>query len=328
MGHALILAIVMPWAAHLADAGSDPRPYLDICHPLWLSRTPDARACGLHLRHMQTLELRTLRHYCRPGGKAKDLTSLSLLAADVDALSPALSAYTQTARLAAQTQRCIGAWRRKGRTRQADLALLCDAAIELQEQIVAHAGPHAARQDHLAQVLSLRGRLSDLRTRRTWNGLGARERDEVLNAFGLWPRLAEQALDRADALVARLRPRPGSRQHVLCALLLAYVRQHVAVSGRSMLRRGDEILPRTRWALWREGTREERRAAAAAATQIDQIARRSAASAHVPLRVLVATQQHGLAAAQVPGPACDVLQDRRLRAGVQAVFDALAQGDF
>lgn len=327
MGPAFLLAIAMPWAA----PGPQPFPSLgaslDICHPLRLSRTPAVRGCGQLLKQMQALELRTLRHYFRPGPVAVKTSTINRIARDVEAIASDLSAYSQTSPLVAEARRCLSAWRLGGRSRAADVALLCDAAARLQEQIAASGEHVAARQDHFMQVLRLRGCLADLRRHRTWRGLSGRERDEILNAFQLWPRLAEEAMDAADALVARMRPRPPSCRHVLCALLLAYVRQQVKLSGKSMLRRGREILPRLRWGVWPEGTRHERRTATAAMDRIRCIVRRSAASSHVPLRLLAAAQQQSSASGRAD-QGMSVLQDRRVRRAVQAVSEAQAQGDF
>ena len=253
MGFHLLLMLL----ATQADAADR----LDICHPLWLSRTPAVRACGETLRRVRGAELRALRHYFRPGA-ARDVDRLAGIAQDAEALLPDLSPYGRTAGLVAMVKEQANA----GRPKASDIARLCDAAVALQEEILSQRG----RQEHLETVLELRAKLSDLRRRADWDRFAGRERREILNAFALWARLASDALDRLNAIVA------DRRMHPLCGLLSAYVRHTVRASGRSMQARATEILPRRQWLILSEGTRAERRAAATAVAEIRAVLRRCA----------------------------------------------------
>lgn len=255
MGFHLLLAIV---ASNAGEVGR-----LDVCHPLWLSRTPSVRLCGETLGRLRALELRALRHYFRPGA-GRGAQQLGSIARDAEARLPALSAYGRTAALFAMIKRQAN----RGRLKARDIARLCDAAAALQEEIVGQRGTDVARREHLTAVLELRAKLSDLRRRVDWAAFSGRERREILRAFALWAQLASEALDRVDAVVVESRPDP------LCGLLAAYVRQTVRISARSMQHRAKELLPGRRWLILPEGTRSERRAASGATARIGAVLRR------------------------------------------------------
>ena len=274
-----------------SNAGAAGR--LDVCHPLWLSRTPAIRVCGETLRRVRAVELRTLRHYFRPGA-ARDAGQLGGIARDVEAQLPALSAYRRTATLVTMVKGQANV----GRPKASDIARLCDAAAALQEEIVGHRDGDAVRQEHLLAVLELRAKLSDLRRRAGWDRFVGRERKEILNAFALWARLASDALDGVDAIAAE------NRGDTLCGLLSAYVRHAVRVSGMSMQRRAKEILPRRRWGILPEGTRAERSAAAVAVADVRAVLRRCSAD-------------------RPQGPSGT--DDRRVQSAVRALHDMQAQ---
>ena len=239
------------------------------------------------------MELRTLRHYFRPGA-ARDAGQLVGIARDAEALLPARSAYGQSAALVTAIKRQAN----MGRPKASDLARLCDAAAALQEEIAGHRDGDAVRQGHLLAVLELRAKLSDLRRRADWDRFARRERKEILNAFALWVRLASEALDSVGAIVA------DSRDDPLRSLLSAYVRHAVQTSGRSMQCRAKEILPGRQWVILPEGTRAERRAASAAVEGIRAVLRRCSGG---PLERLGSPN------------------DRRVQSAVRAVHDMQTQ---
>jgi len=293
---------------------------VDLCHPLWLSRTPAVRSCAQRVQQMQALELRTLRHYYRPGAARLTPERQERLEQLVRAGAACLSARRGAPEFASHAQRCLAEWRRAGRARPQDVAALCERLLALQEQIAAVPTPKGEAQ--LDHVLRLRAELADLRQQQRWQQLSPRERREALRAFALWAELAQDALARADAFVAERRPAAGSPGFALSALLLAYVRGSVLVSGRSMLSRSRQILPGKRWLVWPEGTAAERRQARAARQAIARTVRRCAAS--VGLCGAMVCNQAG-----PPNPDLRAaLEDRRVQAAVRHVTRLRAEGEF
>ena len=284
---------------------------IDVCHPLWLSRTPRAQAIGETLRHMRVLELRTLRLYRRPGKTTLSPERLSRIEGGFQGLCAMRALSPASGAVGARGLGCTASWRLRGRADMADVARLTDELILLQASIASGTRRGRVMECHMEEILNLRGMLSDLRGRRSWAQLGCHERSELLSAFQLWSRLAADALDRTAAFVADADRGPASPEHALCAALAAYTAALVATSGESMLARAAEVMPRRRL-FWRdEGSEAERRAADAAVAKARAATQRGAQAADEWRPAL---------------PDCDpLLKDRRIRAALRAIRAAQAQ---
>ncbi len=248
---------------------------------------------------MQTLDLRTLRFYFRPG--KTPLTADGAVRIEYG-LRAALSPEEW-----GRASGWVRQWQAKGRVDQGQLSRLCAALVRAEAKLAATATGAAQERARFEEMLALRQQLADLRTRRRWSGLSGEEQAEVLAAYRLWPRLAAAALGETKKLAGGIGPDEPRTRRALAALLRQYVSAAIWASGQSMLRRAKELMPKKRLLLPDEGSEGERKAADAAVARVQAIAAR-------------ARQEFG-EAARVQGGSHAALSDRRVMGAERAILE-------